>query len=50
MFISHFFVVYKDQFFGYFKIVKSLAQKSMADARQEVQATNSYITNGDVSQ
>ena len=43
------FLVYKDQCFGYFKIVKGLAQKSMADARQEVQATNNYITNGDVS-
>ena len=51
--VSHFnlslFIVYKDQCFGYFQIVRDLAQKSMADARREVQATNNYITNGDVS-
>jgi len=51
--VSHFhlslFIVYKDQCFGYFKIVMDLAQKSMADARREVQATNNYITNSDVS-
>ena len=51
--VSHFhlslFIVYKDQCFGYFQIVRDLAQKSMADARREVQATNSYKTNGDVS-
>ena len=43
------FIVYKDQCFGYFQIVRDLAQKSIADARREVQATNNYITNGDVS-
>ena len=43
------FVVYKEQGFGYLRIVRERAEKSMADARREVQATNNYITNGDVS-
>ena len=42
-------IVYKEQGFGYMAIVRDLAEKSMADARQEVQATNNYMANGDVS-
>ena len=48
MYLS-FFLVYKDDGFGYLATVRELTQKSMGDARREVQETPKYITNGDVS-
>jgi len=41
--------VYKDQGFGYMSVVQELCNRTMADARAEVKATQDYITNGDVS-
>ena len=48
MYLS-FFLVYKDDGFGYLAIVSEHTHKSMADARREVQETPNYIANGDVS-
>jgi len=39
----------KDQGFGYMSVVQELCNKTMADAMTEVQATQDYITSGDVS-
>lgn len=39
--------IYKDQGFGYVSVVQELCNKTMADARAEVQATPDYITSGD---
>ena len=45
----HFVLVYNDEGFGYLSIVQEIAVKAMADARSEVQGTQNYIVNGDVS-
>ena len=42
-------LVYKDSGFGYIGIVHDLAKNSMEDARREVQGTQYYAANGDVS-
>ncbi|XP_068682738.1 uncharacterized protein [Montipora foliosa] len=39
-------LLYKDQGFGYVSVVQELCNKTMADARAEVQATQDYITSG----
>ena len=47
--VSFCLAVYKDQGLGYMSVVQELCNKTMADARAEVKATQDYIASGDVS-